>query len=630
MNSKPDQRSIRASLAIPFIPLLAALWALTHRYQGFARDGELYAVQALSRLQPQLAADLYLQNTSQDHYTVFSPLYAWLIGIMGLQNAELLLFAACSIGFLAGAWFLARELSDGDAAWLTVALFVVTIGYYGAYQIFSYSENYLTARSLAEALIVAALACHVGGRRGLALAVAACAMFIHPLMALPGVMLLVFLWLPLWSGAALSGLGLLTALGIAVAASQWPGVLTVLDPAWLEVVRERSQFLFLQYWTPTDWEVTARPFVCLTLAALVTRQAMVQRLCFAAMLIGASGLLVAWIAGAVGPVAILLQGQAWRWAWITGFVSVLLVVPTVIVAAGDVRGGPLVAILLILGWTYSGVDGLACAEGALVLWLARGLINTRAARLLRWAAAALALIIIVTVIANCWTIASSPIPESGREPVLIGRVREVFGMGVSAVLLMALAWMWLRRHRNPRVHAFAAAAFAAAAVATLPGAVKQLSPIGTRADIEEFADWRERIPPTSTVLIVPTTKSASFAWFTLGRPSYLSVDQSSGVVFSRATAQEVRRRSQVLLAVAEPDWQILTQIEQERAGLRKKVPEPKPLTAASLSDICRDPELGFVIAKPKLAFDPAIHRHLGNWKDWNLYDCRRVRAEPQA
>jgi hypothetical protein len=116
----------------------------------------------------------------------------------------------------------------------------------------------------------------------------------------------------------------------------------------------------------------------------------------------------------------------------------------------------------------------------------------------------------------------------------------------------------------------------------------------------------------------------------LGRPSYLSVDQSSGVVFSRATAQEVRRRSQVLLAVAEPDWQILTQIEQERAGLRKKVPEPKPLTAASLSDICRDPELGFVIAKPKLAFDPAIHRHLGNWKDWNLYDCRRVRAEPQA
>ena len=50
-------------------------------------------------------------------------------------------------------------------------------------------------------------------------------------------------------------------------------------------------------------------------------------------------------------------------------------------------------------------------------------------------------------------------------------------------------------------------------------------------------------PPTSTVLVAPPRDVGAFVWFTLGRPNYLALDQSAGVVFSRATALEVRRRS---------------------------------------------------------------------------------------
>src|ERR1017187_2693833 len=115
MTPKPAQQSIgppcdrsgsaatfiqHPPLAIAFIPMLATLWALTHRYQGFARDGELYAVQALARIRTQLGGDLYLQNTSQDQFTFFSPIYASLIKVFGLQSAELLLFSACAVGFL--------------------------------------------------------------------------------------------------------------------------------------------------------------------------------------------------------------------------------------------------------------------------------------------------------------------------------------------------------------------------------------------------------------------------------------------------------------------------------------------------------------------------------------------------
>jgi hypothetical protein len=169
----------------------------------------------------------------------------------------------------------------------------------------------------------------------------------------------------------------------------------------------------------------------------------------------------------------------------------------------------------------------------------------------------------------------------------------------------------------------------------LPGSVKQLDTVGSPAEIAEFADWRAAIPPTDTVLMVPTTKSASFMWFTLGRPSYLTVDQSSGVVFSAATAQEVRRRSAILAPLGDPDWRILTAIAEERrireAGLPPKpVLPPVKLTADILRKICGDPALGFVIAKEAVGYGPVTHRHVGAKKDWNLYACRRVRSATPA
>ena len=115
--------------------MLVSLWALTHRYQGFARDGELYAIQASARLNPALGVDVYLESTSQDRYTIFSRIYAAVIQFFGLQEAGIALFALCTTGFLTAAWVLARELLDGEIAWATVAALIGTIGYYGAYRI---------------------------------------------------------------------------------------------------------------------------------------------------------------------------------------------------------------------------------------------------------------------------------------------------------------------------------------------------------------------------------------------------------------------------------------------------------------------------------------------------------------
>ncbi len=71
--------------------MLVALWLALHGYHGLTSDGQIYAFQSFARLHPQLTADLYLQNTSQDQFTLFSPLYAWCIGLLGLENAARLL-----------------------------------------------------------------------------------------------------------------------------------------------------------------------------------------------------------------------------------------------------------------------------------------------------------------------------------------------------------------------------------------------------------------------------------------------------------------------------------------------------------------------------------------------------------
>jgi hypothetical protein len=127
------------------------------------------------------------------------------------------------------------------------------------------------------------------------------------------------------------------------------------------------------------------------------------------------------------------------------------------------------------------------------------------------------------------------------------------------------------------------------------------------------------------VLVVPARDVGSFVWFTLQRPNYLTVDQSAGVVFSRATALEVRRRSNVLLPVMEPNWKIRSHLRDSAAATRNSAVVDRPLTIDNLQRACTDPALGFVISARDIGFEALRHLSAGAWKDWMLYDCRNMR-----
>jgi hypothetical protein len=619
--------------ALAFALLLVTLWLFVHGYHGLTGDGQIYAFQALARIHPSLASDLYLQNTSQDQFTVFSPLYAWFIGLLGLETTARLLTIIFTIWFLAAAWSFVRTFVDRDSTWLAAAFLLVISGGYGGAGVFSFSEQILTARLPAEVLVVTSLACHSRNMKFLSAGLAIAALFVHPLIALPGLLFLICLWLPNRWCIAGAIAGVLTAFIIALAAAILPAVshmLPVMDAAWLEVVRERSQFLFLQLWSVQDWDVNARPFIYLGLTAIAISDDRIRRLCIAAALVGAAGLAVALIGGLIGPVAIFVQGQAWRWVWITAFMAAILVPFTARLVWRDEKCGPLCVMLMASGWVLPPMVGTASVSLALILWLVRKNLSARAGLFFRWAAAGLGLAAAVWLASKSWLIASHRI-SPGSAPVGMQQIQDVVALRISAMIFGAIVWACVRSSRAPWQPAFLCALLVASSTFLWPAAFKQSHTFASAADVEEFADWINAIPPTSTVLVAPPQDVGAFVWFMLERPNYLAVDQSAGVVFSRSTALEVRRRSEILLPVLDPDWKILTSLRRSAAaGQHNTGAATRPLTAESLAQVCTDPKLGFVMSPENIDFKRIPHDRAGPWKGWNLYDCREVlsRAAP--
>lgn len=586
--------------------MLGVLWPLTHSYQGLTGDAELYAVQAMARLQPSLGNDLFLRHGLQDEFTIFSPLYAYCIRVLGLRSAALTLLILCKVWLFAAAWCLGRALADARIAFLGVALLLLAAGTYGGYGAFRYAEDLLTARSLAEALVVSALALQLHGRKAWGLATAVLAFLVHPLMALPGLLVLACLAMPKRLALTATAMGVVAVGLIALwAAHALPhtGLLAVIDPPWLNVVRERSVFLFLPLWRGADWANAARPLLSLGLTAVVLRDVRVRALCGAAGLVGATGLAVAFIAATVGPVALLLQSQPWRWIWVAGFAGVLLAAPTAATLCRDQRRGPITALLLIAGWTLAPIPGSTCMAIALLLW---GLGERFAAVFVQPRDLTAASGIVVAWAAfEWWTLGAWPV--------------------VAVALAVALI-VWLDRARSAAALAATSLALLLAALLLLPRALAgDLLQAGAPAEVSDFAAWRAVIPPGSNVYVAPAHYSAAFCWFTLQRPDYLSVNQSAGVVFSRESALEVVRRGEVLLPMMEPDWRLYSAM-LAAAGEARPPARSRPLTRETLLHLCRDPALGFVVAWENVGFEPLPHRRPGDWKNWNLYDCSRVRA----
>jgi hypothetical protein len=76
----------------------------------------------------------------------------------------------------------------------------------------------------------------------------------------------------------------------------------------------------------------------------------------------------------------------------------------------------------------------------------------------------------------------------------------------------------------------------------------------------------------------------------------------------------------------DPDWMLLSNMKKTHDSSAIE-PSTRSLTRGRLISLCKDPQLNYVIARENVGFEPIRHDHPGPWKDWNLYDCRKVASE---
>lgn len=631
---EPDKDDTRSSMALlpgrvwvcGYLLVLVALWSVLGRYQGVVHDAVLYLLQAAARNMPDpLAHDLFLRFQSQDSFTVFPRLYGRIVAQFGPDNAAAGLTFLCLALWYVLAWGIARRLSGPRLALLALALFVVVPGTYGAREVFRFAEPFLTARTVAEVCCLGAMLAMLQSRRAIAAVLLVCGLAIHPLMAFPVALLMALFMLPIRSTRAWMVVGAAIVLGATVggvflAYPEWR-----IDSTWLEVTRHRSLFLFTDRWRAPDWEIQSIVLLTLALGAVALPDGIARKLMASALCVGAAGLVLAVISSQVLESRILLQGQPWRWLWISRVVATACLPLLIAMLWNRGRPSTSVAMLLAAGWLLSatgafrevppiGVGGLLCAL-ACCIHLMRGHITRDSIGIVN-ALAIGAMLLVAVFFATVVYISLGSDFSFGRDPVWIQRLHDIIGVPGAAILVSTACWLLLIRKQYPA----ALLVSMGAAVVVIFGATPEACRSWTRAYYDDssrasLAAWRALIPRDAEVFWPGMPQAA---WLLLDRQSYMSISQGAGSVFSARTAVELQRRADVLSPLVPPGFWFL-----DAAAVEEK---PRDLSPEILRSICADRELGFVVDRMELAGAIGQVEWPGPGYFLFLYDCKTFRS----
>jgi hypothetical protein len=575
---------------VALVCLCIALWILIHPYRGLEHDSVLYAVLALARLHPAaLGHDLFVRYGTQDHYTIFSPLFAAAIKGAGLERAAAILAFATYAAFFTAVWLLARRLMSASVALLAVGLLIVLPSWYGSNSVFAYIEGFLTPRQSAEAFALAGIAAALYSRHILAGACMVVALSLHPIIAAAGVTL----WIILFPGLSRPRVAAIVigVLGVALVAASATGLgpFAHFDAAWLHILRTRLAYLFPTLWSANEWITTGIRAGVLMVGIAFSSNEMVRRLCIATLITMALGMVFAVVESDWLHVIYAGQMQTWRWLWLPGVLSVLLA-PSI--AMDCWRAGALgrtVAVLLLSAWLARGnhlalVPLVLACSGAVMPY---GVRDPRQAQLIQAGAYLLLAAAVVIVIGEIRdTLPQLDVIRAGHRPyvVRIGEAQALTYGGLLPAALLALVW-WSGHRATRRSVVLLAGLGAVLLLSVLPYGVQTWTQSRYPQDrYQAFAPWRAAIPESAEIL---WPDPPPVTWFELGRASYWSLYQMAGMVFSRDVTMVSTSRETAVTP-------ILPQLGRTLSGTTHYSLTASPPDAAALpSGPCRLPGVSF-------------------------------------
>ncbi|MGW8394656.1 hypothetical protein [Pseudoduganella sp. HUAS MS19] len=624
---------------LPLLLLLGAAWLLAHRWVGIWHDSRLYGVQALRRLLPEnFRNDLYFLYGSQDSYTVFSPLFAACIEVLGMEGAALLLYTLGSVLWLAAAGLLLAYFLRALPFWFGMLCLVLLPSDYGPLAgILTLGEPFPTPRIFAEALSMLALACLLRGKWVWSLPALGLAFLLHPLMA-AGAALVGLLYLASFAagrgrvillGGVLAGSALMAA-GVASGISPFDRILLEMDGEWLALVTRLAPLVTWEGWHADQW--LGRTVVAFSLVLTAARLSEGGQARFFACLAAAGGLglLASWLGTGWAHNLLLMQAQPWRVLWLLQLAAGIAL--AWLLASYWQRGGVVRVLLLALvvaTLTRNSVGGaLATVAGAGLCWQLG-----RAAPLALAAATNRALTALVLAIGAAWLaeVLKHATDAGALAPQLIeDTAARIWGwtllrtgaLWLAGIGILLLIWRWMAAARPSRYLSACLVALASLAGAACwrigpPDYAYPMAPQAQRAVQAAFLP----LIPRDAVLYWENDVRAT--WFLLQRSSYVSSTQLAGAAFNRGTALEGARRLARLQRLGVKD----SVRELDAASAKRRMAQLPVPSETGLAYVCGDPLLDFVVLTWRLGdggiarVEDREHQH-----SYYLYDCARLRG----
>ena len=523
---------------------IAALWLLCRPFRGIRHDSILYIGQTFNSMWPgQLSADWFFLGTAQDRYTLFSPLMARAIDAIGLQASEIALLLSFNALFLWAAWLLLKDLPSTMLRWAALVSLAALSHTYGGEGSFAFAEPFLNARTLAEPFGLLALALLLRGRLAWSVLALVASAACHPLVTVP-VIVVGWLYLCLgdrrWLWLALV-VPVVPLLGLANV-GPFGSVVQRFDPVWFEQVRTVDSHCFLADWGVLDWATVALDLALVILSCRLlpgTRTARLGR----AIVIACVLLTAAWGLGAdIGHNILLTQLQFWRVYWLLHFLTLCLLP---VILHHHVREGPLgqwlaAAIVLACVAVQSNWDTgwVGCVWLAIVfVAVKRGAkLSPGILRLATYGTLAVSVLIMGIVFSH-----------TSDAVALSGSFGDTSWLSIVFSLLVVSAavgfgGLLALESSNPAVRT----TMAAIAVAALVFGIRawdQRSPwqvYTERSYASEGRPFAGQIREGSSVFWEDHPLQT---WLLIHRPSYFSINQASGLLFSRGASLEFARRN---------------------------------------------------------------------------------------
>ncbi len=254
---EPGLKRISTNLWISLF-VLFVFDALANPYAGIVHDARLYALQALSYIHPgRYNQDLFFLFGSQDSYSVFSPIYAQFIKLLGLQNGSFVLYLLSKGIYFLSLLLFFREFCKNKTIAFLAAVVILSDNIH--YIFFDINEPFLTPRIAAQAFSLFSLWAVLKSRLFWTILFLLLSALFHPIMAVGAGSIACITWAirKEWKNISLSAILLLSGcFMIKTFSPDFFNQLTIMQPfdlEWHAIVLERSPHLFPGEWTRDEW-----------------------------------------------------------------------------------------------------------------------------------------------------------------------------------------------------------------------------------------------------------------------------------------------------------------------------------------------------------------------------------------